>query len=204
MYSSQRYNRCRSPLSHRTFSSSSPATWAACCAIAPPATTVWGDFARLFAKPWDVRPTFDAFYQQLSDLDELEPVGLLDEIVFAPPLIKQERYGLLLDALTAIGYRIDPPTDQGDVLAAHTFAYDWRQDMRRSAQLLGQAIAAWQQRHPGLQPWVLACGSGGIVARWYIDRMAGSAAGEPSLAGGFTHGKCTRSAAPAFSTGWTR
>lgn len=109
----------------------------------------------------------------------LTPTGVVDQIAFAPPLVKQEEYSRLFDALAAMGYRTDPRhyTDVAALderaLDVYAFAYDWRQDNRRSAELLRQAVERWRALHPDKQVWMLAHSNGGVVARWYIEQLGG-------------------------------
>ncbi|MEM9057442.1 MAG: hypothetical protein AAGD86_08195 [Pseudomonadota bacterium] len=70
------------------------------------------------------------------------------------------------------GYR---PADAGAPAAdgarrQYAFLYDWRQDVARSAAELGAFIAQIQADHgnPDLKVDLVAHGTGGLVARWYL------------------------------------
>ncbi len=111
-------------------------------------------------------------YPNLSS--ELKPAGIVKEILFVPPWRKQPQENRLLSHLRSIGYSIDPAADEKDVKkAAYTFAYDWRQDNRISAQELGTAIERWRTRHSKAEVWIIAHSMGGLVARWYIEMLGG-------------------------------
>ncbi len=135
---------------------------------------VWLNIAGLVKNPFKIEAAVDAFLQTMAYPNaDLEPAGILDQILIAPPWIKQEEYGRLIDKLKAWGYQIDPSTPKPGDRAAYTFAYDWRQDNRLSGKQLGQAIDGWRKRHPGAEAWVITHSNGGIVARWYIQQEGG-------------------------------
>lgn len=115
--------------------------------------------------------------------DNLEPCGIMDEVVFIPSWAKLENYERLVAKLQSLGYKADlaqcfgyeseePPFDESS-LNAYAFSYDWRQDNRLSAQQLGAAIDRWRKYHPGAQVWIIAHSNGGLVARWYIEQEGG-------------------------------
>lgn len=135
---------------------------------------VWIDLSALLKRPWRLKVELDRLLERMAYPNpDIEPAGLMDQVVFAPPLFKQEHYGRLITALQKMGYQMDPEAGAGGGLAAYTFPYDWRQDNRISAQQLGEAIEGWQKRHPGAQPWIMTHSNGGIVARWYIEKEGG-------------------------------
>jgi hypothetical protein len=105
--------------------------------------------------------------------DNLEPAGIVDEVLFLPPWVKQEEYGRLIEALDGMGYQANPSHYSEDELDVYTFAYDWRQDNRISARQLGEAIERWSAYHPGAQAWLIGHSNGGIVSRWYIEKEGG-------------------------------
>lgn len=78
-------------------------------------------------------------------------------------------YGRLREALTQrLGYRL------GQNLVE--FAYDWRQDCRRSAMRLQTQVERWRRRlGTTARPIVLAHSMGGLVARYWIERLGGAA-----------------------------
>ena len=139
--------------------------------------TVWIDFSTIPPNPlrWD--DWLADFLQQMAyPNDNLEPAGIVDEVVFVPPWAKQEQYGRLLAALEMMGYRVDEdryPEEQRDV---YCFSYDWRQDNRLSGRQLLQAIERWRGFHNGAKAWLIAHSNGGIISRWAIEREGGAGA----------------------------
>jgi len=115
---------------------------------------VWPNVRTLFTQP--------ELYT-LPDKVPLEPRGIVNEVVIVPNLIKQEMYGRLGDFLVeSLGYQ-----RQVDLIE---FAYDWRYDVRLSAQRLAEAIDQWNR--PG--PIVLIAHSlGSLVSRYYIEQLGG-------------------------------
>jgi hypothetical protein len=103
---------------------------------------VWVDFSSIPLNPlrWD--DWVDNLFEKMAyPNDNLEPAGIMDELIFVPPWAKQEHYGRLIEALEDMGYV------EGQNL--YSFPYDWRQDNRISARQLGEAINTWQVDHPG-------------------------------------------------------
>lgn len=137
---------------------------------------VWLDLkALLLRDPFRLDRVITELFDTLAyPNDDIEPAGIMDQIVFAPPLFKQEHYNRLVNALVAKGYHLDPPDPRPDTPAVYTFAYDWRQDNRISARELGKAIDGWRAKHPGAQAWIIAHSNGGLVARWYIEKEGGA------------------------------
>jgi pimeloyl-ACP methyl ester carboxylesterase len=136
---------------------------------------IWVDFSSLpVLNPWGWDPWLSHLLDTVAYPNkELEPAGIIDEVVFVPPWVKQEGYGRFLTALEHMGYRADPARHPEHKLNVHTFAYDWRQDNRLSARQLGEAIDHWRSFHPGAQVWILAHSMGGLVSRWYIEKEGG-------------------------------
>ena len=93
----------------------------------------------------------------------LEPRSIVDEVVVVPNLIKMDQYNRLGDYLVEeLNYR------RG--VDFFEFPYDWRQDVRISAQQLGQLIESL----PRSQPVILIGHSlGTMVSRYYIERLSG-------------------------------
>ena len=88
---------------------------------------VWPNVRLLFTQP-------ELFL--LPEKVHLEPRGIVGEVVLVPKLVEQEQYSRAGDFLEeALGY------ERGRDLLE--FAYDWRQDVRQSAQRLAEAIDAW-------------------------------------------------------------
>lgn len=93
----------------------------------------------------------------------LEAHGILDQLVVVPGLLKLAQYSALTDYLRrALGYEVGR-----DLLE---FAYDFRQDNRRSAAQLGAAIEQWNVPEPIT---VIAHSMGCLIARYYIERLGG-------------------------------
>ena len=93
----------------------------------------------------------------------LEAHGILDQLVVVPGLLKLAQYSALTDYLRrSLGYEVGR-----DLLE---FAYDFRQDNRRSAAQLGAAIEQWNVPGPIT---VIAHSMGCLIARYYIERLGG-------------------------------
>ncbi|MBN1146077.1 MAG: CHAT domain-containing protein [Anaerolineales bacterium] len=136
---------------------------------------VWLDVPALLSSPFHIREALERLFDQMRyPNDDLEPDGIIDQLVFVPPLLKQEHYGRLLEKLEDIGYDSSGGRFYPDRPPVYTFAYDWRQDNRISARQLGQAIQGWRERHPGAKAWLIGHSNGGIVSRWYIEKEGGA------------------------------
>jgi pSer/pThr/pTyr-binding forkhead associated (FHA) protein len=93
----------------------------------------------------------------------LEARSLVDEMVIVPNLVKLERYGRLTHYLEeALGYEMGK-----DLM---TCPYDFRQDVRISAQKLAQTIDSWATTDPIT---IIAHSMGSLVSRHYVDRLGG-------------------------------
>jgi len=135
---------------------------------------VWVDVPALLSNIMRLREKLDWMFTALAYPNpDIQPAGILDQVIFMPPLFKQEQYGRMLAALEKMGYDIDPEQLSSSRPAAYTFSYDWRQDNRISARQLGEAIDLWRRRHPGAKAWIIAHSNGGIVSRWYIEKEGG-------------------------------
>jgi len=96
-------------------------------------------------------------------LPGIEARGILQEVVVVPNLIKLEQYSRLGDYLVEnLGY-----TRGVDFFE---FAYDWRQDVRKTARQLAQYIEALAVKYP-LK--IIAHSLGTLVSRYYIERCGG-------------------------------
>lgn len=136
--------------------------------------TVWLDFSSVPLNPLQWDDWFNHLFQQmLYPNPNLEPAGIVQDVLFAPPWIKQEQYSRLLRILESWGYHTDPARHPEAELTVYTFAYDWRQDNRLSGKQLGEAIERWRGFHPGAQVWLMGHSNGGIVSRWYIEKEGG-------------------------------
>jgi hypothetical protein len=135
---------------------------------------IWLDVPSLLGDLAHIKQNVNELLEKMCYPNEnLEPAGLMDKLLFAPPFFKQEHYGRLLEKLMELGYEIDPPDPNPDTLAAYTFPYDWRQDNRISAQQLGQAVKKWRAVHNDAKAWLIGHSNGGIVSRWYIEKEGG-------------------------------
>lgn len=115
---------------------------------------VWPNVRLLFTQP-------ELFL--LPEKVHLEPRGIVGEVVLVPKLVEQEQYSRAGDFLEeALGY------ERGRDLLE--FAYDWRQDVRQSAQRLAEAIDAWPVTSPIT---IIAHSLGTLVSRYYIERLGG-------------------------------
>ena len=135
---------------------------------------IWIDFPSLLKNPFNIGQAIDELVDKMVyPNDDLEPAGIMNQILFVPPWAKQEHYGRLLEQLEKWGYQIDPADPAPEDLAAYTFSYDWRQDNRLSARQLGRAVEGWRAKHPGAKAWLIAHSNGGIVSRWYVEKEGG-------------------------------
>jgi pSer/pThr/pTyr-binding forkhead associated (FHA) protein len=93
----------------------------------------------------------------------LEARGIVNQVVVVPGLLKLEQYSALTEYLRqSLDYEVGR-----DLLE---FAYDFRQDNRRSASQLGAAIERW---NPSAPITIIAHSMGCLVARYYIERLGG-------------------------------
>jgi pimeloyl-ACP methyl ester carboxylesterase len=134
---------------------------------------VWLDFDDFPINPFEWDDWIENLFGQMTYPNEnLEPAGIMDRVMFMSPWAKQEQYSRLLEALETMGYCFDPSIPEEE-RNAYTFAYDWRQDIRISGRLLGDAIERWHVLHNGAPAWVIGHSMGGIAARWYIEKEGG-------------------------------
>jgi pimeloyl-ACP methyl ester carboxylesterase len=115
---------------------------------------IWPNVKVLFTHPEILR---------LNSGAPLEPRGIVGEVVIVPNLVKLEQYSRLGDYLVEdLGYQRG-----ADLLE---FAYDWRQDVRLSAQKLAEAIEAWPVKAPIT---LMAHSLGTLVSRYYVEKLGG-------------------------------
>jgi pSer/pThr/pTyr-binding forkhead associated (FHA) protein len=120
----------------------------------------------------------------------IEARGILNDAVIVPRIIQLRQYSALGDYLvTGLGY-----TRGKDLLE---FGYDWRQDVRLSAQRLAERIETWQARGPIT---IIGHSLGTFVTRYYVERlggkerveriilMGGPHSGTPGALAGILHG----------------
>ncbi len=134
---------------------------------------VWIDFSTIPVNPfeWETWVT-NLLAKMRYPNPDLEPAGIVKEVVFVPPLFKQEQYGRLITALEQLGYVGDETLPEKE-RNLYCFSYDWRQDNRLSGRQLGQAVDHWCSLHPGAKAWLIGHSNGGIVSRWYIEKEGG-------------------------------
>ena len=98
-----------------------------------------------------------------SEDSRLEPRGIVNEVVIVPNLITLEQYSGLGDYMVEeLGY------ERGKNFLE--FAYDWRQDVRKSAQKLAEAIEAWNAPSPVT---IIGHSLGTLVSRYYVECLGG-------------------------------
>lgn len=135
---------------------------------------VWLDFGSVPLNPLEWEGWLNELFEKMHYPNpNLEPAGLIDDVMFVPPWIKQEQYSRMLKMLESWGYRVDPLKHTDKELNVYTFAYDWRQDNRISARQLKDQIDVWRALHPGEQVWLIGHSNGGILSRWYIEKEGG-------------------------------
>ncbi len=137
---------------------------------------VWIDFPSLLKNPLAIGQAIDNLLTKMiydPANNNLEPAGIVKDVLIVPPLFKQEQYSRLLDKLTEWGYKVDPQNPQPSDLCAYTFSYDWRQDNRISGRQLGDFVQTMQQRHHGAKAWLIGHSNGGIISRWYLQKEGG-------------------------------
>ncbi len=135
---------------------------------------VWLDFPALVSDPIRLQENMQAIFEQLKYPNEdLVADNISDQIIFLPPLLKQDEYGSFLRTLSSWGYIFPGLNAKPGQKPAYTFPYDWRQDNRISARQLAEAIERWASQHPGAEVWIIAHSLGGMVARWYIEKEGG-------------------------------
>ncbi len=115
---------------------------------------VWPNVNLLFKQPEILRYAEDT---------RLEPKGILNEMVVVPNLISFDQYNLLGDYLVEeLGY------ERGNNFIE--FAYDWRQDVRRSARHLAEMVEGWDVSSPIT---IIAHSLGTLVSRYYVEKLGG-------------------------------
>lgn len=115
---------------------------------------IWPNVRRLFTRPETLT---------LPEIRPLEVGQIIHEVVIVPNLIKLDQYNLLGNYLEeCLGY------ERGDNL--FEYGYDWRQDVRNSAKLLGKAIEDWRITPPVT---LIAHSLGTLVSRYYVEKFGG-------------------------------
>jgi pimeloyl-ACP methyl ester carboxylesterase len=88
-----------------------------------------------------------------------------------------QHYSRLKATLKSWGYQIDPPARARDDLSKlifYTFPYDWRTSFRDAAQKLKERIDELRLLHPDREIWLSGHSGGGIVSRWYLEKLGGN------------------------------
>ena len=134
---------------------------------------VWMDVPAMLKDPLHIGEQLEGVLSAMAYPGNLEPAGIVNEVLFIPPWVKQEQYGVLLAELKQAGFRDDPAKPPFDRPVVFTFAYDWRQDNRISARQLGEAVKGWSALLGGAKAWLIGHSNGGIVSRWYIEKEGG-------------------------------
>lgn len=139
--------------------------------------TVWFDVTTIPAhggiEGW-LNALFD---KMLNPQIKLHAVEVMQDIF--GPLPFQQQYGRLKRMLEDWGYEVltspaDAPAGNPPKLLCYFFPYDWRQDNRKSAQDLKDAVDMLRLRHPDRQIWLMGHSGGGIVSRWYLEKLGGN------------------------------
>ena len=77
--------------------------------------TVWTDFHSIPLAPWKWDDWLTWLLTTMAyPNDDLEPVGIVDDVLFVPPWAKMEQYSRLLHRLQDIGYRVVEPDGNGE------------------------------------------------------------------------------------------
>ncbi len=134
---------------------------------------VWMDVPSILKDPLHIGASIEGILSALAYPGNLEAGGIVDQVLFIPPWVKQEQYGALLTEFKQAGFRDDPDKPPFDRPVVFTFSYDWRQDNRISARQLGEAVKGWSAKLGGAKAWLIGHSNGGIVSRWYIEKEGG-------------------------------
>jgi pimeloyl-ACP methyl ester carboxylesterase len=100
---------------------------------------------------------------QLPADPRVEARRIVNEVVYVPPIVKQQQYGRLGDYLEN-----DLQYTRGKDLLE--FAYDWRQDVRLASLRLAETIESWGVTDPIT---IIAHSLGTLVTRYYVERLDG-------------------------------
>jgi pimeloyl-ACP methyl ester carboxylesterase len=94
----------------------------------------------------------------------IEARKIVSDVVIIPGLVKQREYSRLGDYMEkSLGY-----TRGNDLIE---FAYDWRRDIRLTAQRLAERVESWGVAEPIT---IIAHSLGTLVTRYYVERLGGS------------------------------
>ena len=135
---------------------------------------VWLDFSTIPLNPFDWDDWLNGLFEKMRYPNaNLVPDGIVEDVLFLPPLFKQEQYSRLLKMLRDWGYVINPSVGTESDLTAYTFAYDWRQDNRISGKQLAARVAELHAQYPNREIWLMGHSNGGIISRWCIEKEGG-------------------------------
>lgn len=115
---------------------------------------VWPDVKTIFTNP--------EIYSYPSKIP-LEPRGIVDELVIVPNVIKLDQYNRLGD------YLVDELNFRRGV-DFFEFPYDWRQDVRISAEQLGKLVESLDSQKPVI---IIGHSLGTMVTRYYVEHLGG-------------------------------
>jgi pimeloyl-ACP methyl ester carboxylesterase len=150
-------------------------------------TELWIGSERLWPNPRTIISNPEVF--RLPGDPRIETRGIVNEVVIVPHIIEQRQYSAMGDYLVAgLGY-----TRGKDLLE---FGYDWRQDVRLSAQRLGETIERWKVSAPIT---IIAHSLGTLVTRYYVERLGGKRLVERIILMGGPHYGTPRSLAAILS-----
>ncbi|MBI5301875.1 MAG: FHA domain-containing protein [Chloroflexi bacterium] len=148
---------------------------------------IWPNVTRLFTNP--------ELYRWPSK-EPIEARQVVSEIVILPKFIKLERYAALGDFLCEdLGY------ERGKDLLE--FPWDWRMDLRVSAQHLSERITEWRERvKEAREPITLISHSMGcLIARYFVERLNGRSVVSRMIMMGGTHNGMPKTLQPFSAFG---
>ena len=116
---------------------------------------IWPNVKTIFSNP--------EIFTYPSDVP-LEPRNIVDEVVIIPNLIKLDQYNRLGD------YMVDELNYKRGV-DYFEFPYDWRQDVRTSAQQLAGLINSLPENKPLI---LIGHSLGTMVSRYYVEHLGGN------------------------------
>lgn len=129
---------------------------------------VWPSAKSIFTTP--------EFFRYPSEA-QLEPRGIVNQVVIVPNFIKLNQYNRLGD------YFVDELSYQREV-DFFEFPYDWRQDVRISAAQLGELVESLPTDQPVI---IIGHSLGTLVTRYYIDCLGGDKRAEKVILMGGPH-----------------
>src|SRR4051812_16737588 len=123
---------------------------------------LWGDSI------WTMKERFQqlALPPDLSD-DGVTPAGPIPTLRVIGGVVKLKEYTELLSHLRAAGLQ--------DGRSLFVFSYDWRRSSADAARKLADQVAIWAKAagNPNIKFQIVAHSMGGLVAKYYINRLGG-------------------------------